>query len=111
MDAEEIRSAEFAFAFDRWLTPHLDEGNIRAGDLVLVIWHIITRLRGQMTMEEIAHFISMGMNQVEERLQEGTAFRSPDGEHVNMLLAEERRALDVESFTVPDTVDQLNWDL
>ena len=109
MDAEEQLDYTHAHAFDHWLNDRLENNDMRTMDLILMMWSLYARMRAYLTVEQSLQIAWQGIHLTEQALQAGTAMLDPDtGESVNMLLAEERRAIGLDEVEVPNTVPE-DW--
>ena len=94
---------------DDFLNDLIDKDRLRPMDLFLFVMNMLTRLRAYFTVPDMMNTLYGGVMRNEEALQRGKAVKDPDtGEDVNMLLAEERTALQVEKIEAPDTVPE-DW--
>lgn len=104
----ESYKSEWAQAFEEWAFPYFDRREVNGADLMVVMGNLMVRSRALLTFDELHAWVHTLLVGAEKRVQAGTAFVDGDGNDVNMLLAEERRALDTETIEVPDTIPE-DW--
>ncbi len=87
------------------------EEQIKMADILMLIRNLMARSRAVLTFDELHAWMHKLLQDSEALLQTGQAFVDRDGNEVNMILAEERKALgdEVTSLEVPDTVPE-DWE-
>lgn len=84
-----------------------EEYPVRVADMLGIAQVVITRLRGVMSLSDVAAYMGVTLQMVEDRVQNGTAIINVDtGEFVNMVLGEEIQFVEADDLTVPDTVPE-----
>lgn len=95
--------------FESWIKWRITTPpGVVVGDLMLIIWNLMLRLRTALTFDELWGEIRSGLKLVEHRLQSGQAYLDDEGNVANMWLAEEIRELGEIPDEIPDFIPE-SW--
>lgn len=91
--------------FDEWMNVLANDRDIKVEDFAAMMYSMTIYLRIVLDFDEVQKLYRFVLFTAEEALQTGDALISEEtGETINVLMAEERDELGVDTLEVPDTV-------
>lgn len=105
-----METHDYGADFDEWLEVIAEEGDMQVEDLASMIYSMSVYLRVVLTFSELRGLFIHTITKAEEALQRGKAvLGTVPGQTLNVLLAEERRALGISELDLPDFVPK-EWE-